>query len=215
MDAEISRLEAALLNLNDSKQQIAEQINCQNNELAAELSREAGKVTGSKRVVVRTVPVQIIGPALTDGILFEGSGEKQDSKTIYEFDRLYSDLREKYRPAREKILKKLTSFIEEENDRQKELAKFIELTSIRPQNDSDTHAHLYAIRGEAVYTARLFFDIGLLVPDDNIYKLSAADELKNIDCLVYEVSHKSKLAFPGHMIKEASERILKEHSRVK
>jgi len=216
MDAEISKLEADLLNLRDAKQPLVDRFDAIVREHAAELSKKLSDIPGTKMVTVCAMRYEESTNYHDNGICLYGSFARiEDAAQIAE---VCKSLDAKYGPKRVPIKSRLSVQDKNEKDLLSGLVKFTEISPIR-EDKKDDHAHIFVVRQPIVYTRMLIYDLGLALSDPLPITPEIMEKFKQIGkCNTYEVTNPSRLAEVVGMFDYATKYIVekrKESSKVK
>ncbi len=207
MNPEISKLEAALLNLDETRLPLLSKINEYNSLAAAETSRRLVGLPGAERVMVKVVPHIYTVTEFIDGISVECSGkEKIDLEKMKE---LASKVQKEYAARKSPIIDKMRDIAFKEDILQKKLCEY---TVIIPVKDDHPHSHayLFVVREDIIYISHVKYEDGAIF-ERAVKSEKLLPSLKSeIDCNKFEVTHPSRLAAKNYMTAVAASHVSKK-----
>lgn len=204
MNQEISKLEAALLNIESSQQPLLDKITEYDNQAAATISRKLVDLPDIKRIATRAIPALYDGLSVTHGVSIAGPGKTPENKEdVHRISRRELD---KYLPQKEKLVEKILELGEKTNDIQIRLSCYTVITPLSEDTSSD-HAHLFVVRETGIYLAKVIRGHEIAIPV-SVVELNALPMLKKtMLCNTYEITHPSRLAGIIYMTAFATRRV--------
>lgn len=203
MNAEISRLEAVLLNLRDAQKPLVDKMNEYNALISADVSKMVSSVQGAVRVVVRANPVNGSIFGLSSSISIEGEFENPDA--INRINEIVKKASAPYNDKKAELAEAFSELAEKEHKLHVCLANYTRINQL--YDNPGSHSHLIVVRDKVLC---MKFDYGsreAVLEGFATLDMSELAKERVSMCTAYEITHPSALADAAYMAEFAINRI--------
>ncbi len=212
MNAEISKLEAALLNLEEARLPLFNKIDEYNSLASAEMSRQIAALPGARTIIVRVIPASFYCGVLQEGVMVDGAVSAEMNTGNVEG--IVRNIEGKYQGEKVPFLKKIFPLVGQEARLQRELCRHTVVTPVK-EDHPHTHAYLFIARESGIYVAHVKYSSGAFIQRQvaGVNQLPALKE--QVDCNKFEVTHPSRLAGEAYMGEFAAKHVYEKMKNTK